>query len=217
MWIHVNRNGEQFGPYTLEDANVYLAQGSLLPTDEAWYEGASDWMPLTQVPGIDCATTPAAGVAPVTGQKSKVLLYAGISAGVLAVLGGVGFALQKKSGDEAPASEGGADVSGGKSTGAESKNSVSFANTAEPIFRKYGCYDCHSSKESNKVEANFDLSDRRSWRAFLSPNQPGNPATAQLVLALTATTGSPMPPRGPRLSDAEIESMKKWIVSEWDM
>jgi hypothetical protein len=52
MMIHVMRDGQQFGPYTLEDVNAYLAQGTLLPADQAWYEGAPDWMLLTQVPGV---------------------------------------------------------------------------------------------------------------------------------------------------------------------
>ena len=52
MLIHVNRDGEQFGPYTIEDLNAYLAQGSILPTDQAWYEGAAGWMPMDQVPGV---------------------------------------------------------------------------------------------------------------------------------------------------------------------
>ena len=43
--IHVMRDGQQFGPYTIEDINAYLAQGTLLPTDQAWYEGAANWMP----------------------------------------------------------------------------------------------------------------------------------------------------------------------------
>ena len=63
MLIHVNRSGEQFGPYTIEDLNAYLAQGSILPSDQAWYEGAAGWMPMDQVPGIvlsDMATVPLA-------------------------------------------------------------------------------------------------------------------------------------------------------------
>ena len=62
MMIHVMRDGQQFGPYTLEDVNAYLAQGTLLATDQAWYEGAPDWMLLTQVPGV---LTPGAAPAPV--------------------------------------------------------------------------------------------------------------------------------------------------------
>ena len=52
MLIHVNRDGEQFGPYTVEDLNAYLAQGSILPSDQAWYEGAAGWMSMDQVPGV---------------------------------------------------------------------------------------------------------------------------------------------------------------------
>ena len=58
--IHVMRDGQQFGPYTIEDINAYLAQGTLLPTDQAWYEGAANWMPITDVPGVvhDAAPAP---------------------------------------------------------------------------------------------------------------------------------------------------------------
>ena len=52
MQIHINRNGQQFGPYSLDDARNHLAQGQLLPTDLAWYEGASGGVPLPQVPGV---------------------------------------------------------------------------------------------------------------------------------------------------------------------
>ena len=52
MLIHIQRDGHQFGPYTLEDLNQYLVDGSLLPSDLAWYEGVSDWIPMNQVPGV---------------------------------------------------------------------------------------------------------------------------------------------------------------------
>ena len=52
VMIHVMRDGQQFGPYTLEDLNSYLAQGTLLPTDQAWWEGAPAWVPMDQVPGV---------------------------------------------------------------------------------------------------------------------------------------------------------------------
>ena len=62
MQLHITREGQQFGPYDLAQVNEMLAQGSLLPTDYAWYEGAADWTPLDQVPGI---TIPGAKPAPV--------------------------------------------------------------------------------------------------------------------------------------------------------
>jgi len=36
MQVTINRTGQQMGPYTVEQINEYLAQGSLLPTDYAW-------------------------------------------------------------------------------------------------------------------------------------------------------------------------------------
>tara|TARA_Y100000588_G_scaffold384440_2_gene475696 strand:+ start:693 stop:1910 length:1218 start_codon:yes stop_codon:yes gene_type:complete len=58
MQIHINRNGQQFGPYSLEEVRTHLAQGSLLPTDLAWYEGAAAWVPLPDVPGVMGAAAP---------------------------------------------------------------------------------------------------------------------------------------------------------------
>ena len=49
MLIHVSRDGQQFGPYTPEDVQAYLADGSLLTTDLGWVEGTADWVPLPQL------------------------------------------------------------------------------------------------------------------------------------------------------------------------
>jgi len=54
--IHITRDGQQFGPFTLDQARDYVADGQLLATDLAWFEGAQDWMPLHSVPGL--ARTP---------------------------------------------------------------------------------------------------------------------------------------------------------------
>ena len=73
--IHVMRDGQQFGPYTIEDINAYLAQGTLLPTDQAWYEGAANWMPITDVPGVvhDAAPAPVvAGADPMAAANPEV-------------------------------------------------------------------------------------------------------------------------------------------------
>ena len=52
MNIHVTRDGQDFGPYKVEDINGYLKLGSLLPTDMAWHEGLPSWIPLFQIPGV---------------------------------------------------------------------------------------------------------------------------------------------------------------------
>jgi len=52
MQVHIDRNGERYGPYSIEDINTYLANGTLLPADLAWHEGLSGWVPLSQVSGV---------------------------------------------------------------------------------------------------------------------------------------------------------------------
>lgn len=47
------------GPYTLEQINEYLAQGSLLATDYARHEGMSEWVPITQL--TDASETTSGG------------------------------------------------------------------------------------------------------------------------------------------------------------
>ena len=66
MQIHIARDGKQLGPFSLEEINRQLAAGTLSLTDNAWYEGASGWAPLSTVPGVTtgaastAASTPAA-------------------------------------------------------------------------------------------------------------------------------------------------------------
>ncbi|MFO0041626.1 MAG: DUF4339 domain-containing protein, partial [Pseudomonadota bacterium] len=68
MQIHINRDGQNFGPYTLDEARQYLASGNLIETDLAWFEGAANWMPLSQVPGV----APARPAAPVVAAGGPV-------------------------------------------------------------------------------------------------------------------------------------------------
>ncbi len=65
MQIHVARNGEEVGQYSVEEINRKLADGSLLPTDLAWYEGAANWGPLAAVPGVNMPGAPAASAGPI--------------------------------------------------------------------------------------------------------------------------------------------------------
>lgn len=61
MQIHIARDGKQLGPFSLEEINRQLAAGTLSLSDNAWYEGAAGWAPLSSVPGV---TGPAAGASP---------------------------------------------------------------------------------------------------------------------------------------------------------
>ena len=70
MQIYVGKNGQQLGPFSLEEINRKLADRTFVGTDLAWYEGAAGWAPLSGVSGVvvpaASATPAAAPVTPVT-------------------------------------------------------------------------------------------------------------------------------------------------------
>ena len=59
--IFVYKDGQQIGPFTLEQIRHELKIGSFLPNDNAWYEGLADWVPiqslLTPPPPVQTAST----------------------------------------------------------------------------------------------------------------------------------------------------------------
>jgi hypothetical protein len=50
--IHISRDGQTFGPYSVEQVRQYLQTGEVQPTDWAWFEGAENWMPVTDLPDL---------------------------------------------------------------------------------------------------------------------------------------------------------------------
>ena len=64
MQIHVARNGRKLGPLLVEEINRKLADGTLSATDQAWYEGAAGWAPLSSVPGVTVPSGPASPAMP---------------------------------------------------------------------------------------------------------------------------------------------------------
>jgi hypothetical protein len=59
MQIFVQKGDQQLGPYTPDQVNEYLAQGSLQATDPAWHDGLADWCPLNQIAGVVDASSSA--------------------------------------------------------------------------------------------------------------------------------------------------------------
>jgi hypothetical protein len=51
MNITIHRDGQNYGPYSLEEVKQQLAAGNLVPTDLAFIEGATEWTTLNLVPG----------------------------------------------------------------------------------------------------------------------------------------------------------------------
>ena len=52
MNITIARDGQQFGPYTPDQVNSFIASGQLLYSDMALQDGASQWLPLSTVLGV---------------------------------------------------------------------------------------------------------------------------------------------------------------------
>jgi hypothetical protein len=52
MQIHVNKDGQQYGPFTLEQLQQYVQQGNFTPQDHAFFEGCQEWVTIAQVPGF---------------------------------------------------------------------------------------------------------------------------------------------------------------------
>ncbi len=201
--IHVMRDGQQFGPYTLEDLNAYLAQGSLLPTDQAWWEGAPAWVAMDQVPGVQLPGMPMAapivegnvadpgmGVAAGASKKKKIIIIAGSVAGVAAIAGVLLFVWPGFLTD----SEGGTSPVG---------EAVSYDPTIKKIFSEHNCYDCHSS-EGGKVKAKLDLD---------KPDTVMNKIDGFMDSLTSADPDELMPPPddGTKLNSDELSKVKAWI------
>ena len=52
MQIHIVRDNQKYGPYSLEQVHQHLNSGELNGSDMAWYKGAPGWMRLSLVPGV---------------------------------------------------------------------------------------------------------------------------------------------------------------------
>tara|TARA_B110000438_G_C15722297_1_gene610376 strand:+ start:338 stop:961 length:624 start_codon:yes stop_codon:yes gene_type:complete len=98
MEIFINREGELYGPFTLEGAREYLLAGQLQADDLAWHEGLSEWATLGELLGVSTpAVAPsmllvpggpetAVGVAP---KKSQTVSVIRIVLGLILVAVGV--------------------------------------------------------------------------------------------------------------------------------
>lgn len=51
MTYKIARDGQEFGPYSLADVQRYVGTGNILLSDFALAEGATEWIPVSQVVG----------------------------------------------------------------------------------------------------------------------------------------------------------------------
>ncbi len=71
MLYQISRNGQMYGPYTLEDMRRYVASGNVLPTDLAKNEEMADWLPVSEILGdMPAAAAPPAWGAPAPGYAA---------------------------------------------------------------------------------------------------------------------------------------------------
>ena len=68
MQLFVSRDGQQYGPYSIDEARAHLAAGSLFPADHAFIEGMANWAPLEEV--LAAASQPASSPTPVAPQPA---------------------------------------------------------------------------------------------------------------------------------------------------
>lgn len=47
--IYLTRDGQQYGPYSPEQLKASLSDGTVNPDDLAWYEGITDWVPVSSI------------------------------------------------------------------------------------------------------------------------------------------------------------------------
>ncbi len=90
---------------------------------------------------------------------------------------------------------------------------VSFESEVKPIFEKH-CIECHGPK---KQKSEFRLDDREvalHGGDNHAPNiLPGKAAESPLVKFVTTTDrDTRMPPKGDRLTAAEVDTLKRWIA-----
>jgi hypothetical protein len=58
MQYQISRNGQLYGPYTLEDLQRYIASGNVLLSDLAKSEDMADWVPVAQILAGATSSTP---------------------------------------------------------------------------------------------------------------------------------------------------------------
>jgi len=58
MNIHISKNGQSLGQFSLADINRMLHSGQISPEDMAWQEGMPQWVPVRSIPGVVAGAPP---------------------------------------------------------------------------------------------------------------------------------------------------------------
>jgi len=80
MHYQISRNGQTYGPYTLEDLQRYLTTGNVLATDLAKSDAMLEWIPVSQLMAQHAAGS-GAGSAAFGAAGTEQIPYASVPAG----------------------------------------------------------------------------------------------------------------------------------------
>ena len=100
MEIYIKRGEEQFGPFTPEQVEESLQNGSLIESDIAWHEALPDWVPVKDILALKSGSQPVQETAPnisapqpESGGNKKVVLA--VAAGVIVLAAVTALVLPK--------------------------------------------------------------------------------------------------------------------------
>jgi hypothetical protein len=72
MKIYIGRNGQQQGPYSIEELNKLALSEPITGNDMCWHEGCADWIPLSQFPGFIASLPPSPTSVPQASASTQV-------------------------------------------------------------------------------------------------------------------------------------------------
>lgn len=95
----------------------------------------------------------------------------------------------------------------------EATEKVEFVRDVRPIFAKH-CYSCHGAeKQKSGLRLDVKAAALRGGQLYEAAIRPGQVAESPLIQLVTdSEVGLRMPPDGPGLSAAEIDTLKRWIA-----
>jgi WD40 repeat protein len=103
-----------------------------------------------------------------------------------------------------------ADAQPKKSDPPKKADAVNYKDHVLPILRKH-CLNCHNA---DKASSDLDVSTYQAIMAGGASGEavkPGNPGQSLLFRVTNHETEPKMPPKGPKIPDADLAVIKKWI------
>ena len=237
MEIYINHDGEQFGPFGIDDINTYLQDGNLSASDLAWHEGLAEWVPVSSLEGVQVPEWGSAEQAesepvaePVVSggsKKKKILIWSGVGVLVSAMIFAAVYFLVPRKGDgdtaknnPAPSKKKENDPGKGVElpTGNETNSAVmvSFTKDIRPILQGK-CVKCHGEDPApDKIKGKLNLTNREGIEKGGENKdaiKSGKPEES-LIVKRVDDEKDPMPPenKGVPLTAEEKAKVKAWIL-----